>query len=290
MTNRTKGILCILISAFSFALMNLFVRLSGDIPSIEKSFFRNFIAAIVAIVIVLKERKEIKVSKKDVPLLIARSVLGTIGVLGNFYAIDHLILSDATMLNKMSPFFTLIFSFVFLNEQLSWKQVTIVLVAFIGSLFVVKPVFSNTDLAASLIGFIGGIGAGGAYTCVRALGKRGVTGSLIVLFFSAFSCLVTLPYLIFDFHPMTLTQLAMLLLAGFSAASGQFAITAAYKAAPAREISVYDYSQVVFSAFFGWIAFSQIPDTLSFLGYILIIAMAIAMYINNMRNGRKQGL
>ena len=290
MTNRTKGILCILISAFSFALMNLFVRLSGDIPSIEKSFFRNFIAAIVAIVIVLKERKEIKVSKKDVPLLIARSVLGTIGVLGNFYAIDHLILSDATMLNKMSPFFTLIFSFVFLNEQLSWKQVTIVLVAFIGSLFVVKPVFSNTDLAASLIGFIGGIGAGGAYTCVRALGKRGVTGSLIVLFFSAFSCLVTLPYLIFDFHPMTLTHLAMLLLAGFSAASGQFAITAAYKAAPAREISVYDYSQVVFSAFFGWIAFSQIPDTLSFLGYILIIAMAIAMYINNMRNGRKQGL
>ena len=202
MDRRTKGILCILSSAFCFALMNMLVRLSGDIPSIEKSFFRNAVAAAASAVIVLKDRKETKLRKEDIPLLILRSILGTIGILGNFYAVDHLILPDATMLNKMAPFFTLIFSAVFLKERISLKTAVIITGAFIGALFVIKPSFSNADLSASIIGLIGGLGAGSAYTCVRALGKRGTSGPLVVLFFSLFSSLVTLPYLIFSFHPL----------------------------------------------------------------------------------------
>lgn len=285
--NRTsKGIACILSSAFCFALMNLLVRLAGNIPSIEKSFFRNFIAAIAAAVILISQRKTIEFHKEDLPLLILRSALGTVGILCNFYAVDHLILSDATMLNKMSPFFTLIFSFIFLKEKMSLKTTMIVTGAFIGALFVIKPSFQNTDLASSVIGFIGGLGAGSAYTCVRALGKRGVQGPVVVLFFSVFSCLVTLPYLILDFHPLSTAQLVTLLFAGLAAAGGQFSITAAYSFAPAREISVYDYSQVIFSALFGWIVFSQIPDALSFTGYAIIILMAVMMYLN----GKKEGM
>ena len=284
MDRKTRGVLCILSSAFCFALMNMFVRLSGDIPSIEKSFFRNFVAAIAALVIVLRNRNSITIGKEALPLLILRSVTGTVGILCNFYAVDHLILSDATMLNKMSPFFTLIFSMIFLKEKLPFKTLMIVLGAFIGSLFVIKPAFQNADLVSSLIGFLGGLGAGAAYTCVRALGKKGISGPVVVLFFSAFSCLVTLPYLIFDYHPMTLQQFVILLLAGLAAAGGQFSITAAYKAAPAKDISVYDYSQVIFTAIIGWVIFSQIPDVLSFTGYAIIILMAVLMFLE----GRKE--
>ena len=284
MDRKTRGVLCILSSAFCFALMNMFVRLSGDIPSIEKSFFRNFVAAIAALIIVLRNRNSIAIGKEALPMLILRSVTGTVGILCNFYAVDHLILSDATMLNKMSPFFTLIFSMIFLKEKLPFKTLMIVLGAFIGSLFVIKPTFQNADLVSSLIGFLGGLGAGAAYTCVRALGKKGISGPVVVLFFSAFSCLVTLPYLIFDYHPMTMQQFVILLLAGLAAAGGQFSITAAYKAAPAKDISVYDYSQVIFTAIIGWVIFSQIPDALSFTGYAIIILMAVLMFVE----GRKE--
>ena len=279
MDRRAKGIACILSSAFCFAMMNMFVRLSGDIPSIEKSFFRNFIAALAAFVIVIRDRRSIAIKKDDIPLLIMRSVLGTIGILGNFYAVDHLVLSDATMLNKMAPFFTLILSMLFLKEKLPLKTMLIVIGAFIGSLFVIKPTFQNANLTASMIGFIGGFGAGAAYTCVRALGKKGVKGPVVVLFFSVFSCLATLPYLIFDYHPITPLQLLTLLLAGLAAAGGQFSITAAYTFAPAKEISVFDYSQVIFTAIIGWVVFSQIPDMLSFIGYIIIIVMALIMFL-----------
>ena len=97
-------------------------------------------------------------------------------------------------------------------------------------------------LVPSLIGLCGGICAGIAYAMVRILGQRGQKGSSVVIFFSGFSCVVTLPYLLLDFHPMSGLQILTLLGAGLAAAGGQFGITAAYYHAPAKEISIYDYS------------------------------------------------
>lgn len=192
------------------------------------------------------------------------------------------------MLNKMSPFFAVLFSFLILKEKVTVPQAFIVAGAFIGSMFVVKPTFSNMALVPSVIGLLGGICAGAAYTMVRKLGENGEKGPFIVFFFSVFSCMVTLPWLIFDYHPMTGTQLAVLLMAGLSAAGGQFSITAAYTYAPAREISVYDYSQIIFAAFIGFVVFGQIPDLLSWLGYGIICTMAVAMFIYNTRRDRRK--
>ncbi len=283
MNTRTKGILLITISAFCFAWMNAFVRLSGDLPSIQKSFFRNFIAAIFAFIILKRNHTPLRWEKGNLKFLVLRATAGTIGILCNFYAVDHLVLSDASMLNKMSPFFAILFSYFFLREKCTPAQIFAVACAFAGSLFIIKPTFTNMELMPSVIGFIGGLGAGAAYTVVRYLGQRGEKGPFIVFFFSAFSCLVTLPALLLDFHPMTAAQTAFLLLAGLAAAGGQFAITAAYCYAPSREISVYDYSQIIFSALLGFVLFGQLPDRYSVFGYVIICAMAIFMFFYNNR-------
>lgn len=283
MSKKTKGILCILLSAFFFAWMNAFVRLSGDLPSIQKSFFRNFVAAISAFIILKRDRTPLHWRHGSLKFLLIRSVCGTLGILCNFYAVDHLVLSDASMLNKMSPFFAILFSYLFLKEKCTSIQVFGIIGAFIGSLFIIKPTFSNMDLFPSLLGFLGGVGAGAAYTAVRHLGQRGEKGPFIVFFFSTFSCLVTLPYLIFNYHPMAWWQLTYLLLAGLAAAGGQFSITAAYCYAPSREISVYDYSQIIFSAIMGFFLFGQIPDGYSIFGYIIICTMAVMMFLYNNR-------
>lgn len=276
-----KGIICIILSAFCFALMNLFVRMSGDLPSVQKSFFRNLVAALFAAVILVRSREKIQVGKESLGYLCLRSAFGTVGILCNFYAVDHLVLADASMLNKMSPFFAVLFSFLILKERLAWQQAVLIAGAFVGSLFVIKPTFSNLDLVPSLIGLAGGICAGAAYTMVRKLGEIGVKGPFVVFFFSAFSCLATLPWLVFDYHPMSEIQVVILLLAGLSAAGGQFSITAAYFYAPAKEISVYDYSQIIFSAALGFVVFGQVPDALSWLGYVVICMMAVGMFLFN---------
>lgn len=281
MKKKYMGIVYIIISAFCFALMNLFVRMAGDLPSVQKSFFRNFVAAVFACILLLKDKTPFRCKKENLKYLILRAVFGTIGILCNFYAVDHLVLADASMLNKMSPFFAVFFSYLILKEKVTIAQGLIVAGAFIGSMFVVKPTLSNMDLIPSLLGLLGGICAGAAYTMVRKLGTMGEKGSFIVFFFSVFSCLVTLPWLVFDYHPMSAVQIIILFLAGLSAAGGQFSITAAYCYAPAKEISVYDYSQIIFSAGLGFFVFGQVPDLLSWLGYGIICAMAVAMFLYN---------
>ena len=102
-------------SAFSFALMMTFVHLAGDLPTFQKAFFRNAVAMLFALAVLLKDPSMFKAPKRSYKYLFLRSAAGTIGLVCNFYAIDRLVLADASILNKMSPFFTLIFSAIFLT-------------------------------------------------------------------------------------------------------------------------------------------------------------------------------
>lgn len=281
---KYKGVIFILIAGMCFALMAIFVRLAGDVPSVQKSFFRNSIALVCSLILIFKQKIGFKIQKGNLKFFILRASFGTAGLLLYFYSIDHLVVADATMLNKMSPFFAIVCSFIFLKEKLTPVQVISVIVAFVGSMFVVKPTFQNIDIIPAIAGLLGGVSAGVAYTCVRKLGQRGEKGPFIVFFFSAFSTAVTLPYIIMNFSPMTMQQFIILVFAGIFASGGQFAITAAYCYAPAREISVFDYSQVVYTAILGFFLFDQIPDVFSIIGYVLIIGTAVGMFIYNKKN------
>ena len=154
---------------------------------------------------------------------------------------------------------------------MEWISVAI---AFIGAIFVIKPSFQITSVYG-LIGLLGGLGAGVAYTFVRKLGKQGDRGPVIVMCFSTFSCLVTVPFLIMNYVPMSSEQWIFLLLAGAAATGGQLSITKAYTKAPAKEISVFDYSQIVFAALLGFLFLHEIPDCYSIIGYVIIIGIAV---------------
>ena len=280
MNSKTKGILCIVTAAFCFAFMSLCVRLAGDLPSMQKILFRNLLAFFIVGAGLVRKPEKLEIHKGDLKFLFLRSICGTVGIVCNFYAIDHLVLSDANMLNKLSPFFTIIFSYFLLKERLTLFQGIAVVVAFMGALFIIKPTGNMTDPAA-LIGMLGGAGAGAAYGFVRVLGKRGVNGKLIVMFFSAFTCVFALPFLIGHFAPMKWWQVAAMIAAGFGGAGGQIFVTKAYFYAPAKEISVFDYSQIMFSALMGFLVLGQKPDMLSLCGYVIICTTAVCMYFYN---------
>ena len=65
MNSRYKGIFFITLSALSFAFMNAFVRLSGDLPSVQKSFFRNLVAFFIALIMIIRSKDGSK-SKKEI--------------------------------------------------------------------------------------------------------------------------------------------------------------------------------------------------------------------------------
>ncbi len=286
-TAKNKGILFITISALSFSVMALFVKLSGDIPSIEKTFFRNLVSLIVAFILIVFHKESFFGKKENQKYLLARSILGTLGIVANFYAIDNLVLSDSTMLNKLSPFFVIIFSYLFLKEKIKPTQVIALIIAFIGTLFIIKPGFSS-NIMPSLIGLSSAVFAGSAYTFVRFLGGREKYYT-IVFYFSFVSIVSLLPFMIAIYKPLTLYQFACLLGAGAFASIAQFSLTIAYKYAPASDISIFDYSQIIFSALLSIIILKEIPDASSILGYLLIISAYGGIFIYNYRKGKISG-
>lgn len=280
MKNRYKGILCIIGSAFCFALMNLFVNLAGDVPVLQKAFFRNAVALIFSAIVLFKatSKEERKINKNNVWLLSLRSLAGGIGFVCNFYAVDRMHISDASMLNKLAPFFVIIFSACFLKEKANFFQWMAVILAFAGSLFIVKPTF-GMEVIPALAGVAGGLGAGIAYTCVRKLGQIGTKSAFIVFYFSGFTSILLGPIVLFQYQPMEWWQWGFLLLTGLAASGGQFCVTAAYSYAPAKDISVYDYSQVLFAAILGFFFLNQTPDVFSVIGYCIIITVAVVVYL-----------
>ena len=286
-TNDAKGIACILVAALGFALMTFFVRLSGDVPTMEKAFFRNAFAAVIACVSLLRSEDKFKVKEGCFKYIFLRCLFGTTGLLCNFYAIDHLPLADANMLNKLSPFFAILASIPILKEKPTKIDIMTTVIAFMGVILIARPT-GGVSMVPALCGVWGGAGAGIAYTFVRLLGGKGERTSIIVLCFSIFSCMLSAPFMIFDYKPMELWQLGCLVLAGIFAAVAQFSITSAYKFAPARKIGVFDNTQVVFSAMLGIIFLSEVPEPLSVAGYIIIIGMAVFRWYWNLTHEREK--
>ncbi|MFD2762025.1 DMT family transporter [Lentibacillus juripiscarius] len=286
MSDRNKGIVLLLISALGFSLMGAFVKLSGDLPTAQKAFFRNIVAAAITLGFVLHHKERLFGKKENQKLLLSRSALGAVGIVLNFYAIDHLVLSDAEMLNKLSPFILIIFSAIFLKETTRRFQVIAVLIAFIGALFIIQPEFS-VAVFPYIIGVLGAVFAAGAYTLLRVLGNK-EKHYTVVFYFSFFTTVVLLPFTVVFYEPMSLQQWILLLLAGACATVGQFGVTLAYKFAPASEISIFFYSTVVYSALLSIVLFGQIPTILSVIGYVIIFGASFYMFLKNNRMDKRE--
>ena len=271
-------------AAFGFSLMSFFVRISGDIPTMEKAFFRNVVAIIASLILLIRSGEKIRIKKDCMGDIFLRCVFGTSGLIANFYAIDKLNIADANMLNKLSPFFAILISIPILKEKPKKIDILAVIVAFLGAMLIVRPTGSNLQLVPALIGLYGGFGAGAAYVFVRKLGKKGERTPIIVLCFSIFSTAVSIPFIAVNYVPLKPMQLICLVMAGLSATIGQFGITSAYKYAPAKEISVFDYTQVIFAAILGMLFLGELPQAMSFIGYVIIIGVAVLRWRYNLKN------
>lgn len=274
MENRKKGITYILLSSLFFALMAATVKFLGDMPTAEKIFFRNLVGIFVAFSLVKKSGSSLIGNNKK--LLILRSTFGLLGIAAYFYALANMKLSDAVILNKMSPFFVMIFAALFLKEKISKKQLIALVTAALGAILVIRPGF-DSNLFPSLIALMSSVFAGVAYTLVRQLRKTD-SAATVVFYFSFFSTIAMIPFMLSgSFVIPTAVQALALLALGLFAAAAQLFMTNAYRHAEAGELSIYTYANIVFSSIFGLVLFQEIPDLFSAAGAVLIIS---AGYIN----------
>ena len=267
--------------------MNTFLKLAGPIPIAEKIVYKNVICTIAGFVFVaktygFKDKTLYFGNRKNIFSLSMRNICGILGITANLYALQHLILSTASVLQDLSVFFVVIFSFIFLKEKVRFWKVILICVGFLGALVVINPTSVKFALAPALAAIFGAAMNSGTSVTMRFLGKKAAP-STVVFFSNLVSVIVFTPFMLMDYKVLSLHTTIFLILAGVFYTVVDFTIVLAYKYAPGREIAIFSYVDIVFSAALGFAVFGTFPKVTAIIGYAIIIAAAILLVLYNFK-------
>lgn len=282
MSKRAQASLLMLLSAASFAAMQVVVARSADrIPLFEQLFFRNLLTSFVALIEIRRLKQSPFGKTGNRKLLLLRSVAGYLGMVCLFYASAHGAQGDVAVMNKLSPFLVTLLAVAFLGEKVNGRQILALLLAMAGAVTVSNPTFSSGGYTM-LIAFLSALFSGIAYTTVGALKGR-EEPCVTVFFFSFFSTVVTAVFMIRNFVLPSVADCVMLLLIGVFALGGQLALTYSYTMAKASEVSIFNYSGILFSMLFGLIILRQPIKPTSVLGAALVVLAGLLTMLEQVR-------
>ena len=268
-----------LISALAFALMAALVKEAGQlgIPLLQIIFLRALIS--VALSLIDIARAGVHPLGHRRVLLFARGLSGFLALTGVFYALIHLTMAQATVLQYLHPVFTALLAFLFLAERPTTATLACIALSLLGLTCIVSPYWVASDATPAplwpiIAGLGGAFGSGVAYTLVRKL----VTTehpSVIVLYFPLVCVPGTLLLGSADFVWPTAAGWWVLLGVGCFTQLGQLALTKAMQRDAASRVTSLSYVQIIFAAILGWLAFGEIPTQATLVGGVLILLGAI---------------
>jgi Permeases of the drug/metabolite transporter (DMT) superfamily len=274
---RKRGILLMLLSSLLFSAMQVIINITGkQIPLMEQVFFRNIISLAISFVIIRKKGLSLFGEKKDQLLLFMRSGFGLLGLVSLFYAASRASQADVTILSKLSPFLITLFAYLFLKEKIAKIQIPALMIAFCGVVFVANPGFHSNALPL-LFAVLCSIFSSVTYTLL-AYTRDKVDALTVIMHFSTFCAVISLPFFIMNMTVPDLKELLLLLLMGAFGGFGQIALTYAYRMAPASEVSVYNYSGILFSMILGYAFLGEAVPFHSLIGGALVILASLLTY------------
>jgi drug/metabolite transporter (DMT)-like permease len=283
---RYKGIFYMLLAALGFSLMG------GSAKALKESFtagqlvlYRNAVGLIFLLPGLLI-RPPIQQGGK--PLRLAfRGLMGTLALYTLLYCILHLPLGTAMSYNLTSALFIAIFSFFLFGEYHGRRVLFAVLLGFTGMLLIYKPVmhfpwyYHATGLASGIISAIAYLTLGrlAAYYDPRVIVLSFLIGGVLLpsvsllIYYSTGTPADGL--FIIDWKWPEALEWVWVFFMGTAALFGQYCVTKAYSSDKAGIVSVFGYSNIIYSVFIGMLLGDAFPDLMSWAGISCIIISGI---------------
>lgn len=276
-----SGATSMVLSAFFFSVMSLLVKEVGTrIPSQEVVFVRALVSMGVAYVLVRRARPGNWGHRKG--LLVVRGLAGFSALSCFFYALIHLPLADATVIQYTNPVFTAWLGWLVLAEALSAGEAALSAAGLLGVLLIARPTFlfggdMRLDPFATLVGLMGAVFSAAAYVSVRKLGRT-EHPMIIVFYFTVVTVPASLPGMLVSGAVWpSLPELLFLAGVGFTAVLGQLYLTRGLQLEPAGRATAIGYVQILFAATWGMLFFHEFPDALSLLGAALVLVSVVVL-------------
>lgn len=260
-------------SGLLFSTMGALIKyISTQLPNEMVVFFRSAMGLLVLMPWVW-QRGLSQMKTKHLRGHLLRGLAGLAAMYCYFYAIAHLPLAEATLLNYSTPLFVPFIAATWLGEKISRRLWVAIGTGFAGILLILKPGM-EIFTPVSLIGAASGLFAALAMVSIRRLTHSEPT-LRIIFYFSAVCTAVSAVPLLWRWQSPGPDLWVLLVAVGVLASLAQSLLTRAYSCAPAAQVGPFTYSTVVFAAIAGGVFWGEIPDILSLAGAVLVCLAGI---------------
>ncbi len=278
-----RAALYMTLSALLFSGMGAIVKFtSAHLPTEMVVFFRAAMGLVALLPWVLRDGWSLLRTTR-LSMHLTRSLAGLAAMYCFFYAIAHLKLADATLLNYSTPLFIPFIAWFWMREPVAAPVRAAIVLGFAGVALILKPGYALFQPAA-LIGLASGLLAAIAMVSIRRL-SRTEPVTRIVFYFTLVSTLVSAVPLFWTWTPPGAEAWVLLAIMGVLATGAQLLMTRAYAHAPAAHVGPFSYLTVVFAAIVGWTLWDETPDTLSFVGAMLVCLAGVWTIVQSQRRG-----
>jgi len=274
------GYLYIALSALSYCIMSIFVKLAGsDLATIQIVFVRGVFTLVVTGIILRYRRVPPFGNKRFV--LVLRGIVGSIALFFVYESLQRLTLPEATVIQYLFPIFTALFASLIISEHIG-KILHVAIIMGLAGVYIIldfpfigSGVISKMD---TLIALLGSFLTGLSYVLVRKASQLKESPYVIMFYFPLFTVPMSLFFLPGNWVNPTGLIWGYLLMVGISSQLGQLFLTFGYELLPASRAAMTSYLQVPFSVIAGIIIFHDVI-TLNFMIGTLIILFTIFMVI-----------
>lgn len=274
-TNLPLGVRHAVVAAAAFSIMGALIKLvSAELSTPMITFLRNLFGLLFLIPVVARSPWQ-SLQSERLGLHLLRTVVGLTAMYAFFYAIAHIPLAEAMLLNYAAPLYVPLIAWAWLGEKPVRGIAPLVLVGLVGVALIIRPSGGGLISPVSLVAAISGIFAGWAFVTIRKLSAT-EPAPRIVFWFGVFSVIITgVPAALFWVQPSAEAWLLMLG-TGLFATIAQISLTRSYALIPAAQVAPLNYLVVVFSMLIGWLAWGEALGPWSILGTLLVIGSSIA--------------
>ncbi len=289
-TKKFQAILWILLCKFTVSLILALVK-EVPFPPTQISFMRGLMALIISFGILWMKGQGSTVFtyfRRDPVLQSLRVILGSLGMLAAFYALQHLSLAKVTTLLFSETFLIGILAFFFLKERVSKPRWIAIFMGYLGIWIAIDPVYETFEWAEAAALLSGALLAGVSITAKKLVDK---TPPLVLIFYSALApTLILGSYWLFlpglhehfpEFSlwkPVDTSQLGIFLAISLGAMINQFSYLKAYQHEDISFLAPFDYTKFIFSAGLGIYCFGEWPEIATWIGIAFIVLGSLYMH------------
>ena len=278
----SQGVFFMVLSAGSFCMMTVFVKLAGNsLPTIQVVFVRGLFTLIVTGFFLL--RAKINPLGKNKRLLTARGLSGTIALFLVYESIQRFPLSEATVIQYLYPSFTAMIAAALISETVDRNILIGLFAGFFGVYAILGFPFlsySYIDIESLAIAIFGSFLTGLAYVLVRKATSLDEHPLVVMFYFPLFTVPMCLPFLFSVWQHPSLLEWCYLFFVGLFTQFGQLFLTYGYKELPAMKAAPISYIQVFFATIIGIVFFDE-QLTFNFLIGSIMVLFSIILVMSN---------